>query len=65
MCWNYIGHVSLEKPLKCNATRSLCLQSCSFKEGGCSPKFVIIDDGWQQTVNEFHKEGEPLVEGTQ
>ncbi|EXB94449.1 hypothetical protein L484_018950 [Morus notabilis] len=37
----------------------------SFKEGGCSPKFVIIDDGWQHTVNEFHKEGEPLVEGTQ
>uniref|UniRef100_A0A5B7B526 galactinol--sucrose galactosyltransferase n=1 Tax=Davidia involucrata TaxID=16924 RepID=A0A5B7B526_DAVIN len=37
----------------------------SFSEGGCSPKFLIIDDGWQETVNEFHKEGEPLIEGTQ
>ncbi|KAF4351306.1 hypothetical protein F8388_010860 [Cannabis sativa] len=37
----------------------------SFKEGGCLPKFLIIDDGWQETVNEFHKEGEPFVEGTQ
>ncbi|KAL5750654.1 hypothetical protein ACOSP7_025257 [Xanthoceras sorbifolium] len=37
----------------------------SFLEGGCSPKFLIIDDGWQQTTNEFQKDGEPLVEGTQ
>ncbi|KAI8529105.1 hypothetical protein RHMOL_Rhmol12G0200200 [Rhododendron molle] len=37
----------------------------SFQEGGCSPKFLIIDDGWQETVNEFHKEGEPLIEGIQ
>ncbi|KAL4382864.1 hypothetical protein GQ457_15G006560 [Hibiscus cannabinus] len=37
----------------------------SFSEGGCSPKFLIIDDGWQDTVNEFRKEGEPLIEGTQ
>ncbi|KAH6819970.1 hypothetical protein C2S53_018129 [Perilla frutescens var. hirtella] len=37
----------------------------SFKDGGISPKFLIIDDGWQETVNEFHKEGEPLIEGTQ
>ncbi|GFZ07858.1 seed imbibition 1 [Actinidia rufa] len=37
----------------------------SFQEGGCSPKFLIIDDGWQETVNEFHKEDQPLVEGTQ
>ncbi|KAI8529106.1 hypothetical protein RHMOL_Rhmol12G0200300 [Rhododendron molle] len=37
----------------------------SFQEGGCSPKFLIIDDGWQETVNEFRKEGEPLIEGTQ
>ncbi|KAI8018053.1 putative galactinol--sucrose galactosyltransferase 2 [Camellia lanceoleosa] len=28
-------------------------------------KFLIIDDGWQDTVNEFRKEGEPLIEGTQ
>ncbi|GAV83965.1 Raffinose_syn domain-containing protein [Cephalotus follicularis] len=37
----------------------------SFSDGGCSPKFLIIDDGWQETVNEFHKEGEPRIEGTQ
>ncbi|KAG8638751.1 probable galactinol--sucrose galactosyltransferase 2 [Manihot esculenta] len=36
-----------------------------FMEGGCSPKFLIIDDGWQDTVNEFSKEGEPPIEGTQ
>ncbi|KAK9278952.1 hypothetical protein L1049_028534 [Liquidambar formosana] len=37
----------------------------SFVEGGCLPKFLIIDDGWQETLNEFQKEGEPLIEGTQ
>ncbi|XP_070027281.1 probable galactinol--sucrose galactosyltransferase 2 isoform X3 [Nicotiana sylvestris] len=37
----------------------------SFLEGGCSPKFLIIDDGWQDAVNEFQKEGEPLIEETQ
>ncbi|KAL3512672.1 hypothetical protein ACH5RR_025389 [Cinchona calisaya] len=37
----------------------------SFSEGGCSPKFLIIDDGWQETVNEFQKEGQPFIEGTQ
>ncbi|KAK6148257.1 hypothetical protein DH2020_019169 [Rehmannia glutinosa] len=37
----------------------------TFKEGGISPKFLIIDDGWQETENEFQKEGQPLIEGTQ
>ncbi|XWS47860.1 hypothetical protein CRYUN_Cryun13aG0021700 [Craigia yunnanensis] len=37
----------------------------SFLDGGCSPKFLIIDDGWQDTLNEFRKEGEQLIEGTQ
>ncbi|XP_040988889.1 probable galactinol--sucrose galactosyltransferase 2 [Juglans microcarpa x Juglans regia] len=37
----------------------------NFLEGGCSPKFLIIDDGWQETVNEFQKEGEPIIEGIQ
>ncbi|KAH6815815.1 seed imbibition 2, partial [Perilla frutescens var. frutescens] len=37
----------------------------SFLEGGCPPKFLIIDDGWQDTINEFQKEGEPFIEGTQ
>ncbi|PKI65361.1 hypothetical protein CRG98_014243 [Punica granatum] len=33
--------------------------------GGCSPRFLIIDDGWQDTFNEFQKEGEPFIQGTQ
>ncbi|KAL1542017.1 putative galactinol--sucrose galactosyltransferase 2 isoform X2 [Salvia divinorum] len=37
----------------------------SFKEGGISPKYLIIDDGWQETENEFKKEGDPFIEGTQ
>ncbi|CAA0836149.1 Probable galactinol--sucrose galactosyltransferase 2 [Striga hermonthica] len=37
----------------------------SFKEGGICPKFLIIDDGWQETVNEYRKEGEPFMEETQ
>ncbi|CAL5203251.1 unnamed protein product [Lathyrus oleraceus] len=37
----------------------------SLSSGGFTPKFVIVDDGWQEALNEFHKEGEPLVEGTQ
>lgn len=36
----------------------------SFSNGGCSPKFIIIDDGWQETLNTFHKEDEPMIEGT-
>ncbi|KAJ8431417.1 hypothetical protein Cgig2_004449 [Carnegiea gigantea] len=37
----------------------------SFSKGGCAPKFLIIDDGWQDTFNEFRKEGEEHTEGTQ
>ncbi|CAK8566698.1 unnamed protein product [Lathyrus sativus] len=37
----------------------------SLSSGGFTPKFVIVDDGWQEALNEFHKEGEPLVEGAQ
>lgn len=37
----------------------------SLLEGGCPPKFIIIDDGWQDTFDEFNKEGEPCAEGTQ
>lgn len=29
------------------------------------PRFLIIDDGWQDTYNEFRKEGEEHIEGTQ
>ncbi|XP_042039687.1 probable galactinol--sucrose galactosyltransferase 2 [Salvia splendens] len=37
----------------------------SLSEGGTPARFLIIDDGWQDTANEFQKEGEPLREGTQ
>ncbi|KAK9156400.1 hypothetical protein Sjap_003880 [Stephania japonica] len=33
---------------------------------GCTPaRFLIIDDGWQDVGNEFQKEDEPLIEGSQ
>ncbi|XP_010695995.2 probable galactinol--sucrose galactosyltransferase 2 isoform X2 [Beta vulgaris subsp. vulgaris] len=37
----------------------------SLSQGGCAPRFLIIDDGWQDTCNEFRKEGEENSEGTQ
>ncbi|KAK1395425.1 Galactinol--sucrose galactosyltransferase [Heracleum sosnowskyi] len=37
----------------------------SLSEGGTPPRFLLIDDGWQSTSNEYQKEGEPFVEGTQ
>ncbi|KAL2603528.1 hypothetical protein AAZV13_09G015700 [Glycine max] len=37
----------------------------SLSEGGTPAKFLIIDDGWQDTVNEFQKDGEPFIEGSQ
>ncbi|XP_010250976.1 PREDICTED: probable galactinol--sucrose galactosyltransferase 2 [Nelumbo nucifera] len=37
----------------------------SLAQGGCPPRFLIIDDGWQETINEFHREGKPHIEGTQ
>ncbi|KAL5998164.1 hypothetical protein ACLOJK_009102 [Asimina triloba] len=37
----------------------------SLSEGGCTPRFLIIDDGWQDTINEFKRDGEPVIEGTQ
>ncbi|KAL2459498.1 putative galactinol--sucrose galactosyltransferase 2 [Forsythia ovata] len=37
----------------------------SFIEGGCPPKLLIIDDGWQETFNEFQREGEPFIRGTE
>lgn len=37
----------------------------SLCEGGTPPRFLIIDDGWQDTENEFQKEGEPSAEGSQ
>lgn len=37
----------------------------SLSRGGCAPRFLIIDDGWQDTYNEFREEGEEHTEGTQ
>jgi hypothetical protein len=37
----------------------------SLSEGGTPARFLIIDDGWQDTTNEFQIEGEPKVEGSQ
>ncbi|XP_050228226.1 probable galactinol--sucrose galactosyltransferase 2 [Mercurialis annua] len=37
----------------------------SLSDGGTPAKFLIIDDGWQDTSNEFQKEGEPFIEGSQ
>lgn len=41
------------------------LCSSSLSEGRTPPKFLLIDDGWQDTRNEFKKEGEPAAEGSQ
>ncbi|GAV70578.1 LOW QUALITY PROTEIN: Raffinose_syn domain-containing protein [Cephalotus follicularis] len=37
----------------------------SLLEGGTPAKFLIIDDGWQDTINKFQNEGEPPIEGSQ
>jgi len=37
----------------------------SLSEGGTPARFLIIDDGWQDVDNEFQKEGEPIIEGSQ
>ncbi|XP_077210540.1 putative galactinol--sucrose galactosyltransferase 2 [Tasmannia lanceolata] len=37
----------------------------SLSSGGTPARFLIIDDGWQDTFNEFRREGEPIIEGTQ
>ncbi|KAL3519245.1 hypothetical protein ACH5RR_017394 [Cinchona calisaya] len=36
----------------------------SLLKGGTPARFLIIDDGWQDTTNEFQKEEEPLIEGS-
>ncbi|KAH1231647.1 putative galactinol--sucrose galactosyltransferase 2 [Glycine max] len=43
----------------------LVKESMNLSEGGTPAKFLIIDDGWQDTVNEFQKDGEPFIEGSQ
>ncbi|TVU15548.1 hypothetical protein EJB05_39073, partial [Eragrostis curvula] len=36
----------------------------SLREGGAPPRFLIIDDGWQETVDEFKEVDETLREQT-
>ncbi|CAK7323377.1 unnamed protein product [Dovyalis caffra] len=43
----------------------LVKESMNLSEGGTPAKLLIIDDGWQDTTNEFQKEGEPFIEGSQ
>ncbi|CAI9112857.1 OLC1v1013357C2 [Oldenlandia corymbosa var. corymbosa] len=35
------------------------------KDGGFAPRFLIIDDGWQDLANEFHNEDDPPAAGSQ
>ena len=67
MRYNMSVQKQKDLPNPCNILFVIARDSilCSFAEGGCSPKFLIIDDGWQDITNEFRKEGELLVEGTQ
>lgn len=40
--------------------------TCSLSEGGTPPKFLIIDDGWQQIENKSKEESNCVVqEGAQ
>lgn len=48
----------------CSHSLGLSL-SLSLSEGGTPARFLIIDDGWQDTTNEFQTEGEPKVEGSE
>lgn len=39
---------------------------CSLSEGGTPPRFLIIDDGWQQIENKSKEESASIVqEGAQ
>ncbi|KAK9267280.1 hypothetical protein L1049_009703 [Liquidambar formosana] len=51
----------------CHINRSLLtlgtlIRKLSFLEGGYLLKFLIIDDAWQETLNEFQKEGQPIFD---
>ncbi|PPD74776.1 hypothetical protein GOBAR_DD28304 [Gossypium barbadense] len=35
----------------------------SLSQGGTPARFLLIDDGWQDTINEFLEQGEPFVDG--
>ncbi|KAF8414301.1 hypothetical protein HHK36_002303 [Tetracentron sinense] len=56
------GHL---QPYKSMAMKIFVKFVSNLSEGGTPPRFLIIDDGWQDTVNEFQKDGEPFVEGSQ
>ncbi|WOG83160.1 hypothetical protein DCAR_0102334 [Daucus carota subsp. sativus] len=55
--WDAFYH-AVSPPGIRDGLKSLC-------EGGTPPRFLLIDDGWQSTSNEYQTEGEPFVEGTQ
>lgn len=38
---------------------------CSLSAGGSPARFLIIDDGWQDTFNEILRESEPVIDGAQ
>ncbi|KAJ1390800.1 Signal transduction response regulator, receiver domain [Sesbania bispinosa] len=44
-------------------TKSGLLGVSGLSNGGCSPKFIIIDDGWQEMVNKFCEEARVLRMG--
>lgn len=37
----------------------------SLSTGGTPARFLIIDDGWQNTLNEYEKDGQEMTDGTQ
>lgn len=37
----------------------------SLSQGGTPARFLLIDDGWQDTINEFLEQGEQFVDGLQ
>ncbi|MFQ6639404.1 hypothetical protein Gotur_015479 [Gossypium turneri] len=37
----------------------------SLSQGGTPARFLLIDDGWQDTINEFLEQGEAFVDGLQ
>ncbi|XP_031479166.1 probable galactinol--sucrose galactosyltransferase 2 [Nymphaea colorata] len=37
----------------------------SLSAGGTPARFLIIDDGWQNTLNEYEKDGQEMTDGTQ
>lgn len=45
--------------------RAIVCFLCSLSAGGSPARFLIIDDGWQDTFNEIQRETEPVIDGAQ